>query len=57
MREGEALVSLPKDDADALRPYAGSPLDTGPEAVIRLLAAKTRATRGSRPACREGFGC
>jgi hypothetical protein len=32
MPEGEALASLPKDDAAALKQYAGSPLDTGPEA-------------------------
>jgi hypothetical protein len=32
MPEGEALSSLPKADADALQDYAGSPLDTGPEA-------------------------
>jgi hypothetical protein len=32
MPEGEALASLPEADADALEPYAGSPLDTGPEA-------------------------
>jgi hypothetical protein len=32
MPEGDALASLPKADADALKPYAGSPLDTGAEA-------------------------
>lgn len=32
MPEGESLASLPEADADALKPYAGSPLDTGPEA-------------------------
>lgn len=32
MPEGDALTSLPQADADALKPYAGSPLDTGPEA-------------------------
>ena len=32
MPEGEALTSLPKADAAALEQYAGSPLDTGPEA-------------------------
>ncbi|KQW49166.1 hypothetical protein ASC77_10765 [Nocardioides sp. Root1257] len=32
MPEGDALSSLPADDAAALKPYAGSPLDTGPEA-------------------------
>ena len=32
MPEGEALASLPKADADALEQYAGSPMDTGPEA-------------------------
>jgi hypothetical protein len=32
MPEGDALASVPKDDAEALKPYAGSPLDTGPEA-------------------------
>jgi hypothetical protein len=32
MPEGEALASLPKADADALQEFAGSPLDTGPEA-------------------------
>lgn len=32
MPEGEALAGLPKADADALEPYAGSTLDTGPEA-------------------------
>jgi len=32
MPEGESLSSLPKADADALEEYAGSRLDTGPEA-------------------------
>jgi hypothetical protein len=32
MPEGKALSGLPKADAKALRPYAGSKLDTGPEA-------------------------
>jgi hypothetical protein len=32
MPEGEALASLPKADAAALKEYAGSPMDTGPEA-------------------------
>lgn len=32
MPEGEALASLPEADAEALEQYAGSPLDTGPEA-------------------------
>jgi hypothetical protein len=32
MPEGEALASLPKADASALEKYAGSALDTGPEA-------------------------
>jgi hypothetical protein len=32
MPEGEALSSLPKEDAAVLKEYAGSPLDTGPEA-------------------------
>jgi hypothetical protein len=32
MPEGDALTGLPKADADALQPYAGSPMDTGPEA-------------------------
>ena len=32
MPEGEALASLPKADANALKEFAGSPLDTGPEA-------------------------
>ena len=32
MPEGEALAGLPKADADALEEYAGSALDTGPEA-------------------------
>src|SRR3954454_15402283 len=32
MPEGDALASLPRADADALKPYAGSKLDTGPEA-------------------------
>ncbi len=32
MPEGDALSSLPKADAEALEQYAGSPLDTGPEA-------------------------
>lgn len=32
MPEGDALASLPEADAEALKPYAGSPLDTGPEA-------------------------
>jgi hypothetical protein len=32
MPSGEALSGLPKADAAALKPYAGSKLDTGPEA-------------------------
>ena len=32
MPEGEALASLPEADASALEKYAGSALDTGPEA-------------------------
>jgi len=32
MPEGEALAGLPKADASALEQYAGSTLDTGPEA-------------------------
>src|SRR3954471_15359699 len=32
MPEGDALTALPADDAAALKPYAGSPMDTGPEA-------------------------
>jgi hypothetical protein len=32
MPEGDALASLPKADANALEPYAGSPMDTGAEA-------------------------
>src|SRR5262245_49675538 len=32
MPAGDALSSLPKADADALKPYAGSQMDTGPEA-------------------------
>ena len=32
MPEGDALASLPKADADALKQYAGSKLDSGPEA-------------------------
>jgi hypothetical protein len=32
MPAGDALASLPKADANALKPYAGSALDTGPEA-------------------------
>ena len=32
MPEGEALASLPKDDAAALEEFAGSPMDTGAEA-------------------------
>ncbi len=32
MPEGEALSGLPKADAAALKQYAGSPMDTGPEA-------------------------
>ncbi len=32
MPEGEALASLPDADREALEPYAGSILDTGPEA-------------------------
>ena len=32
MPEGEALASLPKADASALEKYAGSALDSGPEA-------------------------
>jgi hypothetical protein len=32
MPEGDALSGLPKADADALKQYSGSALDTGPEA-------------------------
>jgi len=32
MPQGAALDSLPPDDKAALEPYAGSPMDTGPEA-------------------------
>ena len=32
MPSGAALDALPPDDAAALKPYAGSPMDTGPEA-------------------------
>jgi hypothetical protein len=32
MPSGPALAGLPKADANALKPYAGSKLDTGPEA-------------------------
>ncbi|MBZ5737558.1 hypothetical protein [Nocardioides mangrovi] len=32
MPEGDALSALPQADQDALKPYAGSALDTGPEA-------------------------
>lgn len=32
MPEGDALASLPQADQDALKPFAGSPMDTGPEA-------------------------
>jgi len=32
MPEGDAIADLPKADKEALEEYAGSPLDTGPEA-------------------------
>jgi hypothetical protein len=32
MPSGDALAGLPKADAIALKPFAGSPMDTGPEA-------------------------
>ena len=32
MPSGDALSGLPQADQDALKPYAGSKLDTGPEA-------------------------
>ncbi|WP_344127380.1 hypothetical protein [Luedemannella flava] len=32
MPQGPALESLPEEDRKALEPYAGSPMDTGPEA-------------------------
>jgi hypothetical protein len=32
MPSGDALTSLPQADQDALKPYAGSVMDTGPEA-------------------------
>ena len=32
MPEGDALTSLPKADQDVLKPYAGSKMDSGPEA-------------------------
>ena len=32
MPAGDSLAGLPKADADALKPYAGSKMDTGPEA-------------------------
>jgi hypothetical protein len=32
MPEGDALAALPKADQNALKEFAGSPMDTGPEA-------------------------
>ena len=50
MPEGEALASLPKSDATALEEYAGSELNTGPEAKAYadhyILAHMTAASDG-----------
>jgi len=50
MPEGEALNGLPKADAAALKQYAGSSLDTGPEAKAfadhYILAHMNEASQG-----------
>ena len=50
MPAGDALTGLPKADAKALRPYAGSPMDTGPEAKAfadhYILAHMNEASKG-----------
>ena len=51
MPEGDALASLPKADAEALKPYAGSALDTGPEAKAfanHYIAAHMDAMAGGK---------
>ena len=50
MPEGDALTGLPKADANALKQYAGSPMDTGPEAKAfadhYILAHMNEASKG-----------
>jgi hypothetical protein len=50
MPEGDALTGLPKTDAKALEQYAGSPMDTGPEAKAfanhYILAHMNEASKG-----------
>jgi hypothetical protein len=50
MPEGAALDSLPPEDKAALEPYAGSPMDTGPEAKAYadhyILAHMNKASGG-----------
>jgi hypothetical protein len=50
MPEGDALVGLPKADAKALKQYAGSSMDTGPEAKAfadhYILAHMNEASKG-----------
>jgi hypothetical protein len=51
MPEGEALASLPKADAEALKPFAGSQLDSGPEAKAyanHYIAAHMDAMSGGK---------
>jgi hypothetical protein len=51
MPEGAALQSLPPADRAALQPYAGSPLDTGPEArayADHYIQAHMNAMSGGR---------
>jgi hypothetical protein len=50
MPEGDALTGLPKADANALKQYGGSPMDTGPEAKAfadhYILAHMNEASKG-----------
>jgi hypothetical protein len=50
MPAGDALTGLPKADAKALQQYAGSPMDTGPEAKAfanhYILAHMNEASKG-----------
>lgn len=51
MPEGKALESLPDADREALEPFAGSPMDTGPEArayADHYILAHMNASSGGR---------
>jgi hypothetical protein len=60
MPEGDALSGLPKADAKALQEYAGSPMDTGPEAKAfanhYILVHMNEASDGRTGRCRPWSG-